>query len=87
MRLGIELERHRKAERDDLHDEPGNHCTADRDAINLPLFQLTEERTHLSPRRLRSIAYLSHYVEPAVAALPIRWREIRIRLIAVSQTL
>jgi hypothetical protein len=87
MRLGIELERDRKAERDDLHDEPGNHWTADRDAINLPLFQLTEERTHLSPRRLRSIAYLSYYVEPAVEALPIRWREIRIRLIAVSQTL
>jgi hypothetical protein len=51
------------------------------------LFQLTEERTHLSPRRLRSIAYLSHYVEPAVAALPIRWREIRIRLIATCETL
>ena len=72
MRLGIEQERHRKAERD---------------AINLPLFQLTEERTHLGPRRLRSIAYLSHSVEPTVAALPVRWREIRIRWIATCETL
>jgi hypothetical protein len=69
MRLGIERERRRKAERDDLHDEPGNHCMADRDAINLPLFQLTEERVHLSPGRLRSVGHLRHYVEHAIGLL------------------
>jgi hypothetical protein len=26
-----------------LDDEPGNYCIAERDAIDLPLFQLTEE--------------------------------------------
>src|SRR4029453_16921261 len=30
-------------------DEPCNNCIAERDAINLPLFQLTEERAHLGP--------------------------------------
>ena len=49
MRLGIEQERHRKAERD---------------AINLPLFQLTEERAHLGPRRLSSVAHFKRHVEP-----------------------
>jgi hypothetical protein len=29
------------------------------------LFELTEERLHFSPRRLRSIGYFSYYVEPA----------------------
>jgi hypothetical protein len=78
MRLGIEHERHRTAERcygnkdwqnplgrvvgghDSrayLDDEPGNRCVAERDVINPPLFQLTEERVHLCPRRLRSIGY------------------------------
>ncbi len=33
----------------DLDDEPCNHCRAQRDTINLPLFQLTEERAHLGP--------------------------------------
>ena len=32
-----------------LDDEPFNYCMTERDAINLPLFQLTEERVHLSP--------------------------------------
>jgi hypothetical protein len=49
MRLGIEQERHRKAERD---------------AISLPLFQLTEERVHLGPRRLSIVAHLKRHVEP-----------------------
>jgi hypothetical protein len=35
--------------RADLDDEPRNHSIAERDAINLPLFQLTEERVHLGP--------------------------------------
>src|SRR5207247_3437507 len=35
--------------RADLHDEPCNHCIAERDAIDLPLFQFTEEGVHLSP--------------------------------------
>src|SRR4030095_8558964 len=89
MRLGIERERHRKAEctcgnkdrqnpfglgiaehyrRADLDDEPGHYCIAARDAINLPLFQLTEERVHLGPRRLRSIGYLSADVERAISS-------------------
>ena len=72
MRLGIEQERHRKAERD---------------AINLPLFQLTEERTHLSPRRLRTLVYRRHDVEPVVARRAVRRREVRIRLIATCETL
>jgi hypothetical protein len=66
MRLGIDRDGRDK----DWHDcrayldnEPGNHCVAERGAINLPLFQLTEERVHLSPRRLRSIGYRRHHVE------------------------
>jgi hypothetical protein len=51
MRLGIEQERSRKA---------------DRDAIKLPLFQLTEERAHLDPRRLSSVAHLKRHVDPDV---------------------
>src|SRR5439155_26897539 len=35
--------------RANLDDEPGNYCVAHRDAIDLPLFQLTEERAHLFP--------------------------------------
>src|SRR5215831_17626082 len=38
--------------RADLDGEPAYHCVAQRDAINLPLFQLTEERVHLA-----SVAY------------------------------
>jgi hypothetical protein len=33
------------------------------------LFQLTEERVHLCPRRLSSVAYLRHLVEPAIGFL------------------
>jgi hypothetical protein len=51
--------------RADLDDEPCNDSVADRDAIDLPLFQLTEERIHLGPRRLSSVAHLTHLVEPA----------------------
>jgi hypothetical protein len=51
--------------RANLDDKPCNHCIAARDAINLPFFQLTEERLHLSPRRLRIIRYFIYYVEPA----------------------
>jgi len=51
MRLGIEDERHRKAERD---------------AIDLPLFQLTEERVHLGLRRQSSVAHLKRHVEPTI---------------------
>jgi hypothetical protein len=40
-----------------LNDEPGNHRIAERDAIDLPLFQFMEEGVHLGPRRLRSVAY------------------------------
>jgi hypothetical protein len=29
------------------------------------LFQLTEERVHIGPRRLSSVAHLTHLVEPA----------------------
>jgi hypothetical protein len=64
MRLGIERERDGRKDRQNplvrvtsghssranLHDEPCNNCTAQRDAINLPLFQLPEERVHLGPR-------------------------------------
>jgi len=50
----------------DLDDEPCNRCVAQRDTINLPLFQLTEERAHLGPRRLRSIGHLRHYVESGI---------------------
>jgi len=52
--------------RADLDDEPGNYCVAERDAIDLPLFQLTEEGAHRDPRRLRSIGYPRHSVEPAI---------------------
>ena len=52
-----------------LDDKPSNYCVAERDAIDLPLFQLTEERAHFSPRRLRNIRYFSYYVEPAMATL------------------
>src|SRR5215468_5801829 len=44
--------------RADLDDEPGNYCIAHRDAIDLPLFQLTEEGVHIRLRRLRSVGYL-----------------------------
>jgi hypothetical protein len=67
MRFGIDHAWHRKAERD---------------AINLPLLQLTEERAHLSPRRLRSIGYSRHYVESGMTRLFRLLGEIRIRLIA-----
>jgi hypothetical protein len=30
------------------------------------LFQLTEERVHLGPRRLASIGHARHHVEPAI---------------------
>src|SRR5215510_10134407 len=43
----------------DLEDKPGNDCAAQRETINLPLFQLTEERVHFDPRCLRSIGYSS----------------------------
>jgi len=49
----------------ELDREPCNYCVAERDAINLPLFQLTEERAHLCLRRLRIIRYFIYYVEPA----------------------
>src|SRR4030095_10490500 len=53
-----------------LDGEPRNYCKAERDAINLPLFQLTEERAHLSPRRLRaSIGYSRPYVETGIPGL------------------
>jgi hypothetical protein len=89
MRLGIERECHRKAERDCgdkdrqdpfgrvvsghdrrayLDEEPRNYCIADRDAINLLSFQLTEEQVHLGLRRLRSIVYLGHRVEPGTGS-------------------
>lgn len=77
MRLGIGCDRvdkdrqnprrrvvSRHDRRAHLDDKPSNHCVAERDAINLPLFELTEERAHFSPRRLRIIRYLSYYVEP-----------------------
>jgi len=51
MRLGIEQERDRKTARD---------------ATNLPLFELTEERTHLGLRRLPSFAHLKRHVEPTI---------------------
>jgi hypothetical protein len=44
--------------------EHERHRKAKRDAIDLPLFQLTEERAHLGPRRLRSVGYSGHHVEP-----------------------
>jgi hypothetical protein len=53
--------------RADLYDEPRNHCVAQCDAMNLPLFQLTEERAHLGPRRLSSVAHLRPHVEPGVS--------------------
>jgi hypothetical protein len=53
--------------RADFDYAPCNYCIAQIDAINLPLFQLTEERVHLSPRRLRTVAYLRRHVEPVVA--------------------
>src|SRR5215471_12931667 len=78
MRLGIERDCSDKDRRNplgrmicghdccaDLDDEPGNYCIAHRDAINLPLFQLTEEGVHLRLRRLRSVGYLTCDVEPA----------------------
>jgi len=49
-----------------LDNEPWNDCVSQRDAIDLPLFQLTEERTHLGPRRLRSMSYSSHSVEAGI---------------------
>ena len=47
-------------------DEPRNHRIAGRDAMNLPLFQLTEEGVHFSPRRLSSIGHLRHFVEDRI---------------------
>jgi DMSO/TMAO reductase YedYZ molybdopterin-dependent catalytic subunit len=103
MRLGIERERHRKAERDHrdkdrqnpfrrvigghycrayLDGQPSNDCVAQRDAINLPLFQLTEQRVHLGSRRLHSIGYSGHHVESGSARLFRSLGEIRICLIA-----
>jgi hypothetical protein len=40
-----------------LDDEPRNHGIPDHDAINLPLFQFTEEGIHLGPCRLRKVGY------------------------------
>src|SRR5262249_48596027 len=51
--------------RADLDDEPRNYCIAHRDAIDLPLFQLTEERVHVRLRRPGRISYLTCDVEPA----------------------
>src|ERR1044072_8468050 len=51
--------------RADLDNKPCNYCVAPRHTINLPLSQLTEERVHFSPWRLRSIGYFNYYVEPA----------------------
>jgi len=51
--------------RADLYDEARNHRVAQCDAINLPLFQLTEERAHLGPRRPYSVAHFRHVVESA----------------------
>jgi hypothetical protein len=59
--LGI-AEHYRRA---DLDDEPGHYCIAARDAINLPLFQLTEERVHFGRRCLGSVAHLRNGVERA----------------------
>src|SRR4029453_15746177 len=39
--------------RADLDDQPSNHCVTERDTIDLPLFQFTEEGTHRDPRRER----------------------------------
>jgi hypothetical protein len=82
MRLGIGCERHRNTKRDGRNkgrqnplgrvvsgrdcDKPCNHGIPQRDAMNLPLFQLTEERAHFSPRRLPSIGYLGHHVEAGI---------------------
>src|SRR5262245_18724630 len=51
--------------RADLNGEPGNYCIAHRDAIDLPLLQLTEERVHIRLRRPNRISYLACNVEPA----------------------
>ena len=60
-----------------LDDEPCNHRIAGRDAIDLPLFQLTEERFHLGPRRLRSIGFFSHHVEPRFGHASLTARGVR----------
>jgi hypothetical protein len=46
-----------------VDDQRGNGCIPERDAIDLPLLKLTEERVHLSPRRVRSIGCSIHSVE------------------------
>ena len=73
--------------RADLEDEPCNNCIAEGDAIDLPLFQLTEERAHLCP-----VAYVVSAIPIIASSLEsqcsfVRQYEVRIRLIATGQTL
>jgi hypothetical protein len=71
----------------DLDDEPCNRCVAQRDTIDLPLFQLTEERAHLCP-----VAYVVSAIPIITSSLEsqgsfVRQYEVRIRLIPTGQTL
>jgi hypothetical protein len=49
-----------------VDEEAANHYVAQRDAIDLPLFELTEEGAHRDSGRERSIGDSRHSVEPAI---------------------
>jgi hypothetical protein len=51
----------------DLNHEPSGDCITERDAINSPIFQFTEERVHLGPIACVVSPILRNSVESAIA--------------------
>ena len=49
-----------------LDDQPSDHAVAERDAIDVPLFQLAEERVHVGLCCVRTVGHFSRYVEAAI---------------------